>query len=89
MVRLLKQADALAGGAGLGWRDHCRAAKKHARKIQFTRGRPDRVQFYRELIAIACATLAYLKQATERLAIGEHSARRTLASPTLSLSAAD
>ncbi|MER8917319.1 ISNCY-like element ISMesp5 family transposase [Mesorhizobium sp. M0761] len=69
MVRLLKQADALAGGAGLEWRNHCRAAKKRARKIQFTRGRPNRVQLYRELIAIACATLAYLKQATERLAV--------------------
>ncbi|ESW79426.1 ISNCY family transposase [Mesorhizobium sp. C280B] len=69
MVRLLKQADALAGGAGLEWRDHCRAAKKRARKIQFTRGPPNRIQLYRELIAIACATLAYLKQATERLAV--------------------
>ncbi|NGO54839.1 ISNCY family transposase [Allomesorhizobium camelthorni] len=69
MVRLLKRADALIGGVGLEWRDHCRAAKKRARKIQFTRGRPNRVQLYRELIAIACATLAYLKQASERLAV--------------------
>jgi IS5 family transposase len=69
MVRLLKQADALVGGAGLAWRDHCRAAKKRARKIQFTRGRPNRVQLYRELIAITCATLAYLEQASERLAV--------------------
>ncbi|WP_366930364.1 transposase [Mesorhizobium sp.] len=51
MVRLLKRADTLVGGAG-SWRDHCRAAKKRARKIQFTRGRPNRVQLYRELIAI-------------------------------------
>jgi IS5 family transposase len=69
MVRLLKKADALIGGAGLGWRDHCRAAKKRARKIQFTRGRPNRVQLYRELIAITRATLAYLEQASERLAV--------------------
>ncbi|MER8868294.1 ISNCY family transposase [Mesorhizobium sp. M0751] len=69
MVRLLKRADALIGGAGLEWRDHCRAAKKRARKIQFTRGRPNRVQLYRELIAITHATLAYLKQASERLAV--------------------
>ena len=55
-VRLLKQADALIGGAGLAWRDHCRAAKKRARKIQFTRGRPNRFQLSRELIAIANAT---------------------------------
>jgi transposase, IS5 family len=69
MVRLLKRADALIGGAGREWRDHCRAAKKRARKIQFTRGRPNRVELYRELIAITGATLAYLKQASERLAV--------------------
>jgi IS5 family transposase len=69
MVRLLKQADALIGGAGLAWRDHCRAAKKRARKIQFTRGRPNRLQLYRGLIAIARATLAYLRQAVARLAV--------------------
>jgi transposase, IS5 family len=69
MVRLLKQADALMGGAGLAWCDRRRAAKKRARKIQFTRGRPNRVQLYRELIAITHATLAYLEQASERLAV--------------------
>ena len=58
MVRLLKRADSLIGGIGVEWRDHCRAAKRRARKIQFTRGRPDRVQLYRELIAITRATLA-------------------------------
>lgn len=47
MVRLLKQADAVVGNAGLAWRDHRRAAKKRARRIQFTRGRPNRVQLYR------------------------------------------
>ncbi|HMB75597.1 MAG TPA: ISNCY family transposase [Kiloniellaceae bacterium] len=69
MVRLLKQAEALMGGTGLTWCNHCRAAKKRARKIQFTRGRPNRVQLYRELIAITGATLVYLKQATERLVV--------------------
>jgi len=68
MVRLLKRADALVGGAG-SWHDHCRAAKKRARMIQFMRGRPNRVQHYRELIAITRATLAYLKQASEHLAV--------------------
>jgi IS5 family transposase len=69
MVRLLKRANALVGGSGSPWHDHCRAAKKRARNIQFTRGRPNRVQLYRELIAIARATLAYLEQASERLAV--------------------
>lgn len=72
MVRLLKQAGALAGGAGLEWHDHCRAAKKRARKIQFTRGRPNRVQLYRELIAITRATLAYLRQAAAQLAVASN-----------------
>lgn len=69
MVRLLKQADALVGNAGPAWRDHRRAAKKRARRIQFTRGRPNRVQLYRERITIARATLTYLQQASERLAV--------------------
>src|SRR5262245_14423688 len=72
MVRLLKRADALIDGADMEWRDHCRAAKKRARKIQFTRGRPNRVQLYRELIAIARASLAYVKQAMERLAVASN-----------------
>jgi IS5 family transposase len=69
MVRMLKRADALIGGAGLKWRDHSRAAKKRAHKIQFTRGRPNRVQLYRELIAITREILAHLKQASEQLAV--------------------
>jgi IS5 family transposase len=63
MVRLLREAEELLGGIALSWRDHCRAAKKRARAIQYTRGRPRRVQLYRELIKITRATLAYLRQA--------------------------
>ncbi len=44
MVRLLKRAAVLIGGTSMAWRDHCRAAKRRARKIQFTRGRPNRVR---------------------------------------------
>jgi len=68
MVRLLREAEALAGGIGSAWCDHCRAAKKRARAIQFTRGRPKRVQLYRELIRITRATLAYLRGAAAELA---------------------
>ena len=68
MVRLLQAAAALAGGAGLSWRDHRRAAKKRARAIQFTRGRPRRVQLYRELLKTTRVTLAYLHQAAAQLA---------------------
>jgi transposase, IS5 family len=68
MVRLLREAQAWVGGRALAWRDHRRAAKKRARDIQYTRGRPKRVQFYRELINLTRATLAYVHQATTRLA---------------------
>lgn len=69
MVRLLRQANALVGNLGFAWRDHQRAAKKRARTIQFTRGRPKRVQLYCELIKITRATLAYLRRAAARLAV--------------------
>jgi len=66
MVRLLKTAQAWLGDR-LVWRDHQRAAKKRARAIQFTRGRPKRGQLYRELIRITRATLAYLRGAAAQL----------------------
>ena len=68
MVRLLKEANAWLGRAELGWHDHRRAAKKRARAIEFTRGRPRRVQLYRELISLTRATLADLQRARLRLA---------------------
>ena len=63
------EAGECFGWRGLSWRDHRRAAKKRDRAIQFTRGRPRRVQLYRELIKIARATLAYLRQATAQLSM--------------------
>jgi len=67
MVRLLKAADQLVAGAERSWHDHRRAAKKCLRAIQYTRGRPKRVQMYRELIKITRATLAYLQQTERRI----------------------
>jgi transposase, IS5 family len=68
MARLLKEANAVGAGIALAWRDHQRAAKKRARDIQYTRGRPKRVQLYRELIKITRATLADLRHAAMQLA---------------------
>jgi transposase, IS5 family len=68
MVRLLREAQAWVGGSALAWRDHRRAAKKRARDIQYTRGRPKRLQLYRELINITRATLAYVYHAALLLA---------------------
>jgi transposase, IS5 family len=67
MARLLKEAKVLGAGRAHAWRDHQRAAKKRARGIQYTRGRPKRVQLYRELLKITRATLAYLHQAAMQL----------------------
>jgi transposase, IS5 family len=68
MARLLRVADTLAGGLlRISWHDHQRAAKKRARAIKFTRGRPNRLQHYRALIKITQATLAYLDQAAPQL----------------------
>jgi transposase, IS5 family len=66
MVRLLREADTL--GAGRGWRNHCRAAKKRWREIQHTRSQPQRVELYRALINLTRATLGYLHGAATELA---------------------
>ena len=68
MVRLLQEADTLIGGTERGWHNHCRVAKKRWRAIEFTRGRPQRVQLYRELLRITRTTLAYLDGAAAALA---------------------
>jgi transposase, IS5 family len=67
MVRLLQHADAL--GSAIPWHDHCRAAKKRSRSIEYTRGRPKRVKHYRELLRITRTTLGYLQQAAEQLTL--------------------
>jgi transposase, IS5 family len=61
MVRLLQQADTL--GSIISWHDHCRAAKKRARAIEYVRGPPKRVKHYRELLRITRNTLEYLQRA--------------------------
>jgi IS5 family transposase len=65
MVRLLRQADVLGGS--ISWHDHCRAAKKRARAIKYCRGRPKRVQLYRELLKITRTTICYLQHAADQL----------------------
>lgn len=66
-ARMLKAAERLAGEGELLWRDRRRAAKRRAYAIQFTRGRPKRVQQYRELIQIAEAMLADADEAARRI----------------------
>jgi transposase, IS5 family len=68
MTRLLTEAARLHGSGGSSWRDRRRAARKRARTIDYTRGRPKLVQLYRELIKLTRATLADLDQAAAQLA---------------------
>jgi transposase, IS5 family len=68
MTRLLKRADALAGGAAIGWRDHHRLAKKRAHAIQHSRGKERKAQLYRELLAATRATKLALERALAVLA---------------------
>jgi IS5 family transposase len=67
MARLLTAAQALAGDGKIAWRDHRRAAKRRAYAIQYTRGRPGRVQHYRALIQYTRAMLADLEAAQRKL----------------------
>ena len=67
MARMLKAAGTLAGSEAIAWRDRRRAAKRRAHAIQFTRGRPRRVQQYRELIKITRAMLAHLDEMETQL----------------------
>jgi IS5 family transposase len=68
MTRLLRQAGALPGAPAIRWRDRRRLAKKRARSIEYSRGKDNRRQLYRELIAATRATLAAVQEAAQRLA---------------------
>ena len=66
-VRLLEQAQKLAGELRLEWHDHRRVAKKRAYQIQYSRGKEKKAQWYRELIKAARQGLAYLVKAWIKL----------------------
>jgi transposase, IS5 family len=68
MTRLLRQAAALPGAPAISWRDRRRLAKKRARAIEYSRGKDNRRQLYRELIAATRATRAALQEAVKGLA---------------------
>jgi IS5 family transposase len=67
MVRLLKAASALPGGARIAWRNHQRLAKKRAHAIQHSRGKDRKAKLYRDLIAAAEATMASVRQVDQHL----------------------
>tara|TARA_R110002111_G_C5963728_1_gene369721 strand:+ start:113 stop:1456 length:1344 start_codon:yes stop_codon:yes gene_type:complete len=68
-VRLLQQAQILAGDTRLDWHDHRRVAKNRAHIIQFSRGKNKKQQLYRDLIKVTRNTLGYLGRAQLRLGL--------------------
>lgn len=62
-VRLMEQAQALAGEMRLDWCNHRRVAKKRAYQIQYSRGKEKKVSWYRDLIKVTRKGLSYLDKA--------------------------
>ena len=67
MARLLESAEELASDADIEWRDHRPGAKRRAYMIQYTRGRPNRIQHYGVLIKFAKSTRDYVGTALIKL----------------------
>lgn len=62
-VRLMEQAQALAGQTRLNWCNHWRVAKKRAYQIQYSRGKEKKMNWYRDLIKVTRKGLSYLDKA--------------------------
>ena len=67
MVRLLKQAQELAGDVQIPYSNHLRLARKRARSILYARKANQRKKLYKELIQATRATGDYLRQAERQL----------------------
>lgn len=61
LVRLLEQAQELAGAVKLCWHNHRRVAKKRMRAIQYTRGADKKAGLYADLIEMTRNTLGYIE----------------------------
>ena len=68
VVRLLQQAQALAGAVKWHWHDHRRVAKKRMRAIDYTRGAKSKAKLYADLIKVTRRTLGYLEAVDRTLA---------------------
>lgn len=67
MVRLLKQAQELAGKVKIPYSNHLRVARKRARNIIYARQTKHRTKLYKDLIQITRTTGDYLRQAERQL----------------------
>lgn len=60
LVRLLKEVRKRCPGFdAVRWSNHSRAAKKTARRIEYTRGQSNKARLYRQLLKVVNATLGY------------------------------
>ena len=67
LVRLLRQAEELAGG--IKYCNHQRVAKKRMRAIVYTRGQDKKARLYRDLIEVTRKSLGYAEAASLRLEV--------------------
>lgn len=69
LVRLLEQAQKLAGSVPLYWHNHRRVAKKRMRAILYTRGADKKAKLYSDLIDVTRKTLGYVEQVDQMLSM--------------------
>lgn len=67
VVRLLQQAQELAGAAKWNWHDHRRVAKKRMGAIEYTRGAKKKARLYADLIEVTRKSLGYIEAADRTL----------------------
>ena len=63
LTRLLHAAKGACGSKGIGFKDHCRRAKRRMLAIQYARKERQRKSCYRDLLKVAGNTLGYSRRA--------------------------
>jgi len=63
LTRLLHAAKEACGSKGIGFKDHCRRAKRRMLAIEYARNERQRKSCYRDLLKVARNTLGYSRRA--------------------------
>ena len=63
LTRLLYAAKEACGSKGIGFKDHCRRAKRRMLAIEYARNERQRKSCYRDLLKVARSTLGYSRRA--------------------------
>ena len=63
LTRLLHAAKEACGSKGIGFKDHCRRAKRRMLSIEYARNERQRKSCYRDLLKVARNTLGYSRRA--------------------------